>query len=34
MPTPQSEATINGANVDAANGGVDTQQSLIFWDLQ
>jgi hypothetical protein len=31
---PQSEATINGANVDAANGGVDTQQSLIFWDLQ
>lgn len=30
---PQSEQTINGANVKAANGGIDTQQSAIFWDI-
>ena len=30
---PQSEQTINGINVKAANGGIDTQQSRIFWDL-
>jgi hypothetical protein len=29
---PQSEQTINGANVKAANGGNDTQQTPIFWD--
>lgn len=29
---PQSEQTINGANVNAANGGNDTQQTPIFWD--
>ena len=30
---PQSEQTINGANVKAANGGNDSQQSRIFWDI-
>ena len=29
---PQSEQTINGDNVDAANGGNDKQQTPIFWD--
>ena len=29
---PQSEQTINGANVEAANDGNDTQQTPIFWD--
>ena len=29
---PQSEQTINGDNVEAANGGEDTQQTPIFWD--
>ena len=29
---PQSEQTINGTNVKAANGGNDTQQTPIFWD--
>ena len=29
---PQSEQTINGTNVTAANGGNDTQQTAIFWD--
>lgn len=31
---PQSERTINGDNVKAANGGNDTQQTSIFWDTQ
>jgi hypothetical protein len=31
---PQSEQTINGENVKAANGGNDTQQTSIFWDTQ
>ena len=31
---PQSEQTINGDNVKAANGGNDTQQTSIFWDTQ
>ena len=31
---PQSEQTINGANVKAANGGNDTQQTSIFWDTK
>ena len=29
---PQSEQTINGGNVKAANGGKDDQQTPIFWD--
>ena len=29
---PQSEQTINGENVKAANGGKDKQQTPIFWD--
>jgi hypothetical protein len=29
---PQSEQTINGTNVKAANGGEDEQQTPIFWD--
>ena len=29
---PQSEQTINGTNVKAANGGKDEQQTPIFWD--
>ncbi len=29
---PQSEKTINGDNVKAANGGKDKQQTPIFWD--
>ena len=29
---PQSEQTINGNNVKAANGGNDLQQTPIFWD--
>ena len=29
---PQSENTINGDNVNAANGGNDMQQTAIFWD--
>jgi hypothetical protein len=29
---PQSEQTINGANVKAANSGEDKQQTPIFWD--
>ena len=29
---PQSEQTINGENVKAANGGKDDQQTPIFWD--
>ena len=28
---PQSEQTINGENIKAANGGNDTQQTSIFW---
>ena len=31
---PQSEQTINGDNVKAANGDNDTQQTSIFWDTQ
>lgn len=30
---PQSEQTINGANVNAANSGNDKQQTAIFWDV-
>jgi hypothetical protein len=30
---PQSEKTINGNNVKAANGGNDKQQDAIFWDI-
>ena len=30
---PQSEKTINGDNVKAANGGNDKQQTPIFWDM-
>lgn len=29
---PQSEQTINGENVKAANDGKDEQQTAIFWD--
>ena len=29
---PQSEQTINGDNVKAANGGLDKQQTPVFWD--
>ena len=31
---PQSEKTINGDNVKAANGGNDKQQTAIFWDIK
>ena len=31
---PQSEQTINGDNVKAANGGLDKQQTPVFWDNQ
>lgn len=30
---PQSEQTINGDNVKAANGGNDKQETSIFWDI-